>query len=146
MPNVRVRVESVSNDELDSQKVGQEVVGKDVTKERLAVASIFAHQALTMGKQIVSFAISNVGNFTGDSVKQDRIEQAVNILGDIGTIGMGAMAGGWVGAIIGTLGVATKYTLDAISTNQQEKHTERKTELIRERSGNSLTNGSRTGV
>lgn len=145
MPSVKIRVQSVSDDELNTQKAGQEVTGSNVPTEKLAVASIFAHQALSLGKQIVSTSISNIGNFTGDYVKQDKVQHAVDIISDIGTIATGAAAGGWIGAIVATVGVITKEVINFVAESKQEDHKERSVELLRERSGNSLTNGSRTG-
>lgn len=145
MPSVKIRVESVSDDEINAQKQGQEVTGKDVPTEKLAVASIFAHQAISTTKQIVNYGISNIGSFTGDYVKQDQVQHAVGIVSDISSIVVGAAAGGWVGAIVATLGVATKHVMSAVTEEKNAQHQERAVELLRARSGNYTTNGSRTG-
>lgn len=142
MPNVKVRVEAVSNDELESQKQGEEVSKKDATGEKLVVASLFAHQALNTAKQITNYAISNIGNFTGDYAKQDRVQQIVNNVSDVGTIGV-AFATNWVAGVVATIGVATKRVLEVVSDNQAIRHAEHNAEYLRKRSGDSTTNGSR---
>lgn len=143
MPSVKIRVQSVNEEELNAQAVGQEVsAGAKV--EKLAVASIFAHQAISLSKQIVSAGISNIGNFTGDYVKQDQIQNAISIGSDLATIGFGFAAGGWVAGLVALAGVTTKTIINVITQNQQEKHVERTTEFMRIRSGNSLENNSRT--
>lgn len=145
MADVQIRISAVSRDELTTQKPSEQAAGANVPSEKLAVASIFAHQALTLGKQIVSTSISNIGNFTGDYVKQDRIQNMVGIVSDLATIGTGFAAGGAIGGIVATIGVVTKEILTTVSANKQETHSERRNELLRIRSGNSTTNGSRTG-
>lgn len=143
MADVRIRVEAVSRDELTTQQQGQEVKS-GISAEKLAVASIFAHQALSVGKQIVSTAISNIGNFTGDYVKQDRVQHAAEVVGTIASVGA-AFAVNPIAGAVATIGLVTKEVLNVVTTNQQELHRERATALLRQRSGNTLTNGSRTG-
>lgn len=141
MPNVKIRVESVSNDELEAQKQGQEVSGKQTT-EKLAVASIFAHQAINTTKQIVNYGISNIGNFTGDYIKQDRVQEVVNGIGDAVSVGI-AFATSPIAGAIAVLGIATKKTFEVITENQNVKHAENQANYLRQRSGNSTQNGSR---
>lgn len=141
MADVKIRVEAVSRDELNAQKQGQEVSG-GATSQKLVVASIFAHQALNTAKQITNYAISNIGNFTGDYIKQDRIQETVGILTDMATIGT-AFATNWIAGIVATIGVGTKRTLEYVSDFQKAKHVDRNVEYLRIRSGNSTTNGSR---
>lgn len=141
MADVKIRVEAASRDELDGQRQGQEVKGGQGT-EKIAVASIFAHQALNTAKQITNYAISNIGNFTGDYIKQDRVQTAVNAVSDMAAVGT-AFAVNWVAGVVAIVGVGIKKTLDVVSENQNIRHAENNAEYLRIRSGNSTTNGSR---
>ena len=96
------------------------------------------------GKQIVSASINNIGISTGDYVLQDRVQHAASLISDLSTIGV-AFATNWVAGIAATVGVATKNVINAVTKNKRDAHEERKTDLLRARSGNTLTNGSRTG-
>lgn len=140
MANVKIRVETISNEELATQKQGQEAKGQN--SEKLLTASLFVHQAMNVGKQIVNYAVSNIGNYTGDYVKQDRVQQAMDVVSTIGTIGV-AFATNWVAGILTVGALAVKEGLNYRSEQQNIKHAENNAEYLRKRSGNSLTNGSR---
>lgn len=143
MANVKIRVESVSNEELESQRQGQEVSGGG---EKLVISSVFVHQTLSLAKQTISTGLNNIGNFTGNYVKQDQVQNQVEVLSDMASIGIGAMAGGWVGAVVAATGVVFKRITNFVVENQNQLHAERQSEFLKIRSGNSLTNGSRTNI
>lgn len=143
MANVNIRVQSISSEE---QQTGIPTTQKESKSggANPAVASLFVHQAISTGKQILNYGISNIGNFTGDYVKQAQIQQGVDIATDIAGIGI-AFATNWVAGLVAVVGVATKGILSSVSAMQEQKHLEHNTSYLIERSGNSTKNGSRTG-
>ena len=65
---------------------------------------------ISIGKQIVTtsanYALSNIGNFTGDYITQTHVTHTMNFAGNLASVGMGAIAGfqfggGPIGAVIG---------------------------------------------
>lgn len=143
MPDVKIRVEATTRDELDS-KTPTESSGKGTTTERLAVASIFAQQAVATTKQIVSASISNIGNFTGDYIKQDNVQRQVETLLQIGAIAVEA----YVNPVLALAHIAGNFVKDlttSVSSVQAMNKQENTLRLLKERAGYPTTNGSRTG-
>ena len=146
MPNVKIRVEAVSDDELQAQKQGEEVKGKkDTGTGKLAVASIFAHQMINFGKQTLNYAVSTIGMRTGDYIKQERIQDTLSVIGDISTVATATITGGWAGLAISIMGLTAKTVMEQVSIANEQKRAEIDASYLRERSGNSTKNGSRTG-
>ena len=114
----------------------------------LAAAIAFASASL---KRSISFSISQYGNQTGNYITQKQTEFAieqVNMLAGIGmSIAAGFKVGGiWGAAIAGGISIAST----GISLNQQYKVLQMnisklntQANIMLERSGNSLNNGSR---
>lgn len=138
MPNVRIRIEKGQEAGIEAQQAQQKSETKNV-----AVTSLFAHQMLGTAKQIVNYQASNIANFTGDYIKQEQINQTLDIISDGSTIALGAMAGGLPGGIVAAIGVGTKHVLKLISQTREDELKERDRLLALERSGNSTRNGSR---
>lgn len=143
MPSVNIRVQTVRDEE---QQVGQpKTETKDDSAKKLAVASLFAHQALNVSKQIVNYEISHIGDKTGDYIKQERVQEAVNAISDIATIGISVATGNPLAIATAVIGITTKKVFEIRSENLQIKHAENNADYLRKRSGNSLENNSRTG-
>ena len=140
MPQVKVRIERVQ-EEVGEANLNQKSVNDE--KKNVAATSIFAHQMMGIGKQIFNYAASNVGFFTGNYIEQDRINATLDVIGDLSTIGMGAVAGGWVGATMAVVGVTTKKVLQNVTERRKDELEERNRNYWLARSGNSTTNGSR---
>ncbi len=138
MPNVRIRIEKDQEAGIEAQQAQPKSEAKNV-----AVTSLFAHQMLGTAKQIVNYQASNIANFTGDYIRQEQINQTLDIISDGSTIALGAMAGGWVGGVVAAIGVGTKHVLKLISQTREDELKERDRLLALERSGNSTRNGSR---
>lgn len=146
MPSVNIRVEKVDDAELNAKKQGDETVAKDKGEStKLAVASIFAHQALNVGKQIVNYQISHIGDMTGDYVKQEQAQEIVDAVGTLAGIGIALATGNYAMAAVATVGAIVKKGFEIKSENMQIRHAENNAEYLRKRSGNSLENNSRTG-
>lgn len=99
-----------------------------------------------------SYAISNIGNFTGDYEAQADVQNAISAVRSFVSIGMSAMAGfkmgGPWGAVIGaSLELANQgvnYVGTQISMHIQNQKTNYSLEQLRNRSGlNALKDGSR---
>lgn len=142
MPNVKIRIERGVQTAGDGQEQ-QENLGKQNNQPIASPTQmLFYHQAIATGKQILSYATSNVANFTGNYLLQDQINNAVDILGDATTLALGATRG-WAGLIVAGVGLTTKKVLQAISLVQETKHLENEQNYLLKRSGNATTNGSR---
>lgn len=139
MPQVKIRISQESTEQAEAQGLQPSLVGG----EKIATMSLFAHQAINTGKQIVNYSISNVGIKTGNYVTQEQINQTVDIVGDIATIGTGFAAGGWIGGVVAIAGVTTKQVFKELSRNEDIKHENIESEYLRRRSGNTTTSGSR---
>lgn len=143
MPNVRIRIEKGTETAGDG-KEQQEAKQEESKKQPVAspTAMLFYHQAIATGKQIVGYAASNVGNFTGNYLMQDQIQSALDIAGDITTLALGATRG-WAGFAVAGIGVTTKRVLQAVSMAQENVHLQHQQDYLLKRSGNATTNGSR---
>ena len=140
MPQVRIRIEK-GQEQAGEANINQKENADE--KKRIAATSLFAHQMLGIGKQIVSYAVSNVGFFTGNYIKQDEINATLDVISDVSTVGMGFVSGGWVGGAVAIIGLTTKKTLQAVTDRRNDIVQERERNYWVARSGNSTTNGSR---
>lgn len=149
MANIRIKIESSKNNQVDagqdsSFNDGTENQKQDAASTKMATMGVFANQMLGVGKAALSFATSNIGTFTGDSVLQDNVNTMLGIVGDASSLIMGA-ATGPVGLAVAAIGLATKYTFQAIDYNIQRDRADKQSNYLRERTGGSTTEGSRTG-
>ena len=142
MPNVRIRIEKGTETAGDGQE--QQEKRQDEKKQPIASPTqmLFYHQAIATGKQILSYATSNVANFTGNNLMQDQINNAMDVLGDFTTLGLGATRG-WAGLAVAAIGLTTKKVLQVITMVQENVHLQNEQNYLLKRSGNSTTNGSR---
>jgi len=142
MPNVKVRITSES---AEQQAGNAEVLQREKSPEtaRMATTSLFVHATIGNVRQAVQFGLSNVGNFTGDYITQRNINRALETLNGVSSVAMGAMAGGWVGAVIATASLAVRGITQEISRQINYQNEEINTSMARQRSGNVHTDGSR---
>lgn len=92
---------------------GATAATKDSNVKQTAT-SVYVHQLISTGKaiakQTASLAISQYGDMTGDYIGQRNINRTLDVAQGLASIGtsavMGAIAGGWVGALVGA-GVTT---------------------------------------
>lgn len=82
--------------------------------------------AIHMGRQALSYAVSNYGNLTGDYIGQTRINEGLEIAGLIGMA-----ASGWVGAAAAVGSVAIK----AVNRYVEVKKSEIQSNAMRIRTG-----------
>lgn len=147
MSQVKIRIErgvETAGDGLEQQEQKRQ---NTQGMKNVAVATAFAHTMINTGKQIISYSLSNVGQFTGNNLKQDQINTALEILGDVGSIVAGVattvLTDNPVPLFASIVSIGTKYGLRAYSEYQEFKHGEYQRNIMLERSGNSTTNGSR---
>ena len=100
-------------------------------EENQLIATILINE----GKKIMSSALSNYANITGDSITSSRL----NTISQVISYGLAIWKGGVVGAIYTATDIALKQTANFINT----KRTNDQIELMRERVGMSNLNGSR---
>lgn len=114
------------------------------------------HQLFNLAKrtavQSVNFAISNIGNLTGDYIAQRNVGVAKQAISGVISVGMstagGAAVGGWVGAIVGfSVGVVSLIGSSVQSEIQNRLDTAKQNleiAQLRDRAGlNATYDGSR---
>jgi len=125
-------------------------------KDGNAATRYAEHKLFNTAKQIavqsVNFAISNIGNLTGDYITQRNVSVAKQAISGVMSVGMstagGAAVGGWVGTIVGfAVGVVSLVTSSVQSEVQNRLDTAKQNlELaqLRDRAGlNTTYDGSR---
>ena len=147
MPQVKIRIERGVQTAGDGQEQQEQKRVDNQGINKIAVTSAFAHTMINTTKQIVTYSLSNVGQFTGNNLKQDQINTALEILGDVGSIVAGiattVVSENPVPLFASIVSIGTKYGLRAYSEYQEFKHGEYQRNIMLERSGNSTINGSR---
>lgn len=110
------------------------------------------HMAKQMATQAANFAISNIGNLSGDYAFQRKVNEVKQFASGIMSIGMatvaGAKYGGAVGAVIGFVtGTASTMmggVFNVIQNNIENTKTNYEISQLRDRSGlNAVLDGSR---
>ena len=100
----------------------------------------------------VNFAISNIGNFTGDYQSQRDAQTAMSVINELMGFGTAVVAGAKIGGVPGAIVATTVYGINkAISTvqtyqliNLQQKQTNHTINQLQNRSGlNTRLDGSR---
>lgn len=142
MPQVKIRIEK-GQEQAGVGNASATRVSEENSMMKSASMSLFAHQMIGEAKQIANYAVSNVGNFTGDYILQDRINTTMEMLGDAMTLGTAFVSGGPLGVAIAATGIGLKKTLQAVSTFRNDTLAQRNIDLMIARSGNSTKNGSR---
>lgn len=144
MPDIRIRI-STGTKTAGTGAEPQE--NKGVASDGLmknAVVSVFAHQMLASGKQALSTSISIMGTETGNYALQEQIERVSGLI--TSAVGTGvAFATNPVLGVAKLTGDILSIGMKAYSELSKLKLEEKNAEIMRRRSGNSLTNKSRTG-
>ena len=143
MPNVKVRITSESEEQ--QRGAAEQLVSSsgNFDRTKMATTSLFVSAAARNIKTAVAYGLQNYGNFTGDYIGQESINQALEVVGNVSSIALGAVSGGWVGAVIATASVAVSAATKEFSKQMQYKADEINAEYARQRSGNALYDGSR---
>lgn len=140
MPQVKIKIQTNVEDIGDRQDT-EEI--KEKKKQPEATTNLFTHAMISQAKSIMNYSISNIGNLTGDSIKQENIQKTMGYVQDIATVALGFKSGGWVGATIAVAGMTINKGLEIASYFIDQKHKSIERDYLLERSGNSTINGSR---
>ena len=129
---------------------------KEKDKEKTNALGEFAqHQFFNLierqTKQAVSYTLNNIGNFTGDYVAQQQVNNVMGVVQFAERVGLAAIAGakygGWgslIAAGIVVAGEAANQGMQFITGYFENKRQNRLSDQLRTRSGlNSVNNGSR---
>ena len=146
MPQVKIRIEKGVETAGDGREI-QETKLSSMEFKKMAVVTAFGRQVANTGRQIINYSLSNVGQFTGNNLKQDEINWQLDMLGDVANVTSGIvtsiMTENPLPAIASITSIGIKYGTRAYSEYQEFRHAEYQSNLLRERSGNSTKNGSR---
>jgi hypothetical protein len=142
MPEVRARITNGSELAGDGREIQEDGTKGIVGTQKIASVGVFANLAINQAKQVVSYAVSNIGNFEGDQIKQAQMQSTMEIVGDLTALGVG-IATGPVGAVVAIAGLAIKTGMQVYSEYQTDKHNNIQYEYMLTRSGNAVLNGSR---
>lgn len=114
--NEIVGLEQVGTAPKESQDPSQ---ATERLKKETATSGIGKTMAITMGKQALTYAVSNYGNLTGDYVTQDNIQSAIEL---IGTVAL--MATGPVGMVAGVGSMVIKASNRQIEVKKRNQEVE----------------------
>lgn len=124
-------------------------------KERDTLGRYIEHEMFHLVKsqatQSVNFALSNIGNFTGDYITQRKVNEAKQSASGIMTIGVSTIAGAkygpWgaaIGFVVGAVSVISGGVFNVISNSVENAKENYNISQLRERAGlNSIYDGSR---
>ena len=99
----------------------------------------------------VSFSINNIGNFTGNYIKQQEVNEIKQGISGVMTIGMSTLAGAkfgpWgavAGFVVGVSSIVANTIFDDISNRANNAKNNFEISMLRERAGlNTIYDGSR---
>jgi len=110
------------------------------------------HIVKQVAQQAVNYQLSNIGNFTGNYIRQEEVNQLKQCASDIMNVGMSTFAGfstaGPIGAVVGFVAGVTSVVSSAVYSDLSAKVSYAKTNFsisqLRERAGlNATYDGSR---
>lgn len=125
------------------------------TSVKQTMASVYVHRvfsiATSTAKSIARFSISQYGDMTGDYLGQKKLDNAISLAETMISIGtttiMGAMSGGFVGAMVGLASSVASIGINAYQANKEfEKNITRANNAANynaQRIGSILVNGNR---
>ena len=133
-----------------SEEVAKKAASKAGKQAAGATALGIVSLTLTAGKA-VNTVLNNVGNWTSNQAYQNTVDNIRGVggktAGVIGAIGAGAVAGGWIGALIAALAAGVSMAIDrgekAIEISKNQIINDADTERARDRLGYIDTGRSR---
>ena len=144
------RVYAKQMDDGASEEVAKAAATKAGKQAAGATALGIVALTVTAGKA-ANTVLSNVGNWTSNQAYQNKVDNIRSIGGKtaglIGTIGAGAVAGGWIGALIAAVAAGVNMAMDmgkkAIEISKNQIINDADTERARDRLGYIDTGRSR---
>lgn len=99
------------------KKVTNPLQGNDKSK---AVTALIAQQVVSVGRQGLSAAISNIGLSTGNYYLQHKVERNINALSQAGTLGLAFMTNPVLGASM-LAGMAVSSASETYKQNKERE-------------------------
>lgn len=145
MPNIKIRISTGVKTAGDGVERQEEKGAMSKSDQRnMAVTSIFAHQMLATSKQALNTSISMIGVETGNYVEQQQIEAVMGLVSSAVGTGVAFATNPYLG-IAKVAADVVSYGLKIATDIRKFQVNEKNADILRRRSGNSLTDGSRTG-
>lgn len=119
--------DSTNETGVSEQEAQQSISGTDKSNKS---ASFMVGQAVVqLGKRALSYGAGQYGNITGNYIMQNKIDNAISIVGYAGQIGVGIATGGAIGGVVSAIAVAgqigmsaVSYEVDRVKTNAQANY------------------------
>lgn len=143
MPDITIRLQKGTETAGDGLEL-QEDKGSKANNKKMAAVTLITNFAISQGKAILSASISNIGITTGDYIKQEQIQQMMGYAQDLAGIGAAFVINPLVGAFA-VAGAGIKYGIQIYTDIKKAEIENVKITYMRDRSGNTTINGSRTG-
>lgn len=141
------KAEADEQNNVDKDKDKKESTFKDFAKHR------FFNFIEAQAKQAVQYSVNNIGNFTGDYVAQQHMQDAVSVIGTLTDLGMAALAGSKYGASGALVAVGITLASKTITYGQQlavgyaqNELQNRQIAQLRTRAGLNSTNNNSRGT
>ena len=146
--------ESLTSGDVNGKSVEQNVASLSGDKSMLT-RSVYVNQLANSGisalKSAFNFAKSNYGNFTGDYLGQQKIDNTFSVANTLLSFGSsvfsGAMVGGipgaMVGAVVGAINIGVNAWQNSVEYNNTITKTNYTSSFNSQRIGIVLTNGNR---
>ncbi len=143
------------NNNIQNKSQTENIQPNGVGRSNLIFRSVYANQLATAGintiKQGINYAKSNYGNFTGDYIGQQKIDNVFNAVNGLVSIGGavvgGALVGGPIGAAVGGIvsgiSIVTNAIQNEITYNLNLSKANRQANFNSQRIGRILTDGNR---
>lgn len=147
---------SAKQSDLDKSSANGGQGAKDSNNSKMMEKSVAASQLAKVGfsaiKSTFSFVTANYGNFTGDYIGQQKIDNVFSISSaitrSVGAVSAGVIAGGFVGGAVAAVAVAVDTTMNAwqnsINYNQSLIKANFSASFNAARIGTILNGGNRT--
>lgn len=123
-------IEANTPDEQDTSENADNKAGGGDTTGKLVAAAL-----VDMGKQYAMNAINQFGNFTGNTIAQERINLGIQIIASAATFA--------VNPIIGSIAVVSQLAINVTNNAIEMVKQNNEAELMRTRSGNVARSGGR---
>lgn len=142
MPIAKIRIETESNENVSSTDNEKKMSKEE--QQRLAVQIMMAKKVLNLSKQAMSKSVGMIGITTGDYTTQKNIENFIGLGENLISTGVAFGSNPYLGVakvVADTINESFNLATRIIKENKQRIAEEQ----LQKRTGNSLTNGSRTG-
>ena len=85
------------------------------------IAAVAANLAINAGKQALNSAVSNIGLATGNSYKQQQVQQMLSGITTVATVGGMLVSGNYAGAAAVAISTAISFASETYQMNKQRE-------------------------